>query len=140
RSMVQSLFLDRFKLVVHRETKEAPVYLLTIAKSGIKVHEGGGVKLNGSIQIGPSGKPDWADGWTMSDAATYLSNYTDRLIVDRTRLTGRYGISLDFSLSGTDDRPSIFTAVQEQLGLKLEAGKAPIEMLIIDHIEKPDAN
>jgi uncharacterized protein (TIGR03435 family) len=47
---------------------------------------------------------------------------------------------LDFSLSDKDDRPSIFTALQEQLGLKLEAGKAPIEMLIIDHIQKPDAN
>jgi uncharacterized protein (TIGR03435 family) len=140
RLMVQALFVDRFKLAVHREMKESSVYLLTTAKNGTKLREGGGVKLNGSVQIGPLGKPDWPDGWTMSEAATYLSNYTDRPIVDRTGLTGRYGIALDFSRSNNDDRPSIFTAVQEQLGLKLDAGKAPIEMLIIDHIQKPDAN
>ena len=114
--------------------------LLTIAKNGTKLRAGGGVRLNGSVQLGQSGKPDWPDGWTMSEVAGYLSNYIGRPIVDRTGLTGRYGISLDFWLSNKDDRPSIFTAVQEQLGLKLDAGKAPIEMLIIDHIQKPDAN
>jgi uncharacterized protein (TIGR03435 family) len=76
----------------------------------------------------------------MSELASYLSNYTDRLVLDRTGLQGRYGVTLDFSLRDGDDRVSIFTAVQEQLGLKLEVGKALVETLVIDHIERPDEN
>ena len=140
RLMVQSLFADRFKLVAHRQTKDSSVYLLTIAKNGPKVHPGGGVRLNGGVQIGASGKPDWPDGWTMDRLAVYLSDLTERVVVNRTGLAGNYGITLDFSRADGDDRPSIFTAVQEQLGLKLETGKAPVEVLVIDHIEKPGEN
>jgi uncharacterized protein (TIGR03435 family) len=140
RVMVQSLFADRFKLVTHWEMRESAVYLLSIGKNGTKLREGGGVKLNGSVQIGASGKLDWPNGLPMPILARILSGYTDRPVVDRTNLPGTYGITLDFSLSDGDDRPSIFTAVQEQLGLKLEAGKAPIDMLVIDHIEKPSPN
>jgi uncharacterized protein (TIGR03435 family) len=140
RLMVQSLFADRFKLVAHLEMKESSVYLLTIGKNGPKLREGGGVKLNGSIQAGASGKPDWADGWTASELAAHLADFAGRPVVDRTGLAGRYGVTLDFSRADGDDRPNIFTAVQEQLGLKLDAGKAPIEMLVIDHIEKPGEN
>jgi uncharacterized protein (TIGR03435 family) len=140
RLMVQSLFVDRFKLAAHREMKESSVYLLTIGRNGTKLHEGGGVKLNGGVQVLASGKPQWPDGLTMSGLAGILSNYTDRPVVDRTGLQGTYGITLSFSLTVGDDRASIFTAVQEQLGLKLDSGKAPIEMLIIDHIQKPDRN
>ena len=138
--MVQSLFADRFKLVAHREMKESPVYLLTIAKTGSKLHPGGAVRFNGGVQGDASGKPDWPDGMTMSQLAGILSNYTDRLVVDRTGLTGTYGITLDFSLTDRDDRPSIFTAVQEQLGLKLEPTKAPVEVLVIDSVNKPSEN
>jgi uncharacterized protein (TIGR03435 family) len=138
--MVQSLFVDRFKMRVRRELRESQAYLLIIAKNGPKLQTGGGIKLNGGVQIGPSGKPQWADGWTMSELASYLSNYTDRLVLDRTGLQGRYGVTLDFSLRDGDDRVSIFTAVQEQLGLKLEVGKALVETLVIDHIERPDEN
>jgi uncharacterized protein (TIGR03435 family) len=72
--------------------------------------------------------------------ARILSGYTDRPVVDRTGLEGSYGVTLDFALADRDDRPSIFTAVQEQLGLKLESGRAPIEMLVIDRIERPGTN
>jgi len=140
RLMVQSLFKERFKLRVHREAKESSVYILSVAKNGTKFRVGGPVKLNGGVQVDPSGKPDWPDGLTMGALATILSNYTDRPVVDRTGLSEKYGITLDFSLRDGDERPSIFTAVQEQLGLKLEAGRSPIEMLIIDHIEKPEEN
>jgi uncharacterized protein (TIGR03435 family) len=140
RLMAQSLFVDRFRLAVHRESKQSSVYLLTIGKGGMKLHVGNRVKLNGGVQMGASGKPQWPDGWTMSDLAMYLSNYTDRPVVDHTGLNGRYEINLDFSLSDQDNRPSIFTAVQEQLGLKLDAGQAPVEMLIVDHIQKPEPN
>ena len=76
----------------------------------------------------------------MARLAAYLSDMTGRPVVDRTALEGSYGITLSFSRSNTDDAPSIFTAVQEQLGLKLEPGKAPVDLLVIDHIEKPGAN
>ena len=140
RLMVQALFVDRFKLTAHMEMKESPVYLLTIGKKGTKLREGGGVKLNGSVQVGASGKPEWPDGWTMSVLAGYLSNFTGRPVVDRTGLAGTYGITLDFSRMDGDEGPSVFTAVQEQLGLKLDGGKAPIEVLVIDHIDKPTMN
>lgn len=140
RLMLQKLFVDRFRLAVHRQMKESPVYLLVVGKNGTKLREGGGVKLNGSVEVGASGKPVWEGGWTMSSLALHLSDFAGRPVIDRTGLTGSYGIDLSFSRSDGDDRPSVFTAVQEQLGLKLEAGKAPIEVLVIDHIERPSAN
>jgi uncharacterized protein (TIGR03435 family) len=140
RLMVQSLFADRFKLAAHLEMKESSVYLLTIGKNGVKLREGGGVKFGGSTEVDASGKLAYAEGWTMTQLASRLVDFTGRPVVDRTGLAGKYGITLDFSRADGDDRPSIFTAVQEQLGLKLEAAKAPVEMLIIDHIEKPGGN
>ncbi len=129
RLMVQSLLRDRFKLAQHRETREASVYFLTVGMSGVRMHEGGQVRIYKSVQIGASGKPDWPDGWTTPQLAGHLSDYVDRPVVDRTGLDGKYGVELEFSRGDGDDRPGIFTAVQDQLGLRLEAGKAPIEML-----------
>ncbi len=139
RLMVQSLFADRFKLRTHFEMREAPVYALTISKNGTKLHEGGSVKINGGTEYsGP--KLKWPDGLTMPVFASILSGYTDRPVVDRTGLQGTYGITLNFSVADGDGETSIFTAVQEQLGLKLDTARAPIEMLVIDHIERPDPN
>jgi uncharacterized protein (TIGR03435 family) len=90
--------------------------------------------------MGASGKAEWPDGWTMTKLASYLSGVAGRPVVDRTGLAGTYGIELEFSTREGDDRPSIFTALQEQLGLRLDAGKAGIEMLVIDHIERPSGN
>jgi uncharacterized protein (TIGR03435 family) len=141
REMVRSLFIDRFKLVAHREMRESSVYLLTVGRGGAKLREGGGVRLNGGVQIGALGTPEWPDGWTMSALADYLSYFAGRPVVDRTGLSGTYGITLDFSREDADhDRPSIFTAVQEQLGLKLDSGNAPVEVLVIDSVQKPSAN
>jgi uncharacterized protein (TIGR03435 family) len=140
RLMVQSLLRDRFRLAQHRETREAPVYFLTLGKSGLKMHEGGQVRINKSVQVDSTGKPDWPDGWTMPSLAAHLSDYVDRPVLDRTGRAGKYGVELEFSRRDGDDRPSIFTAVQDQLGLRLEAGKAPIDMLVIDHIEKANGN
>ena len=139
RLMVQSLLADRFKLTAHREPRESNVYFLTIAKTPLKFPEGGEVRVNG-LQLEATGKPTWPDGITMSQLASILSGRTDRPVIDRTGLQGKYGVRLEFSLADGDDRPSVFTAVQEQLGLKLEPGRAQIEMLVIDHIEKPTPN
>jgi uncharacterized protein (TIGR03435 family) len=138
--MVQSLLADRFKLTTHREMKDSSVYLLTVAKTGAKLHEGGGVELNGSIEVGDDGMPIWAAGWNMASLAGHLSDWAGRPVVDRTGLAGTYGITLNFSVADNDDRPNIFTAVQEQLGLKMESGRAPIGVLVIDHVERPSVN
>jgi uncharacterized protein (TIGR03435 family) len=138
--MVQSLFADRFKLTMHKEQKETSVYFLIVGKNRTKLHLGGGVKLNGSVQVNATGKPEWPDGWTMSMLSSYLSDFAGRPVLDHTGLTGEFGIVLDFSRNETDDKPTVFSAVQDQLGLKLSSGKSPVEMIVIDHIEKPIAN
>jgi uncharacterized protein (TIGR03435 family) len=140
RLMLRSLFIERFKLSTHWEMKDAPVYFLTTAKNGTKPHEGGAVRINGGVQLGAQGTPVWPEGLTMPLLADILSGYTDRPVVDRTGLQGAYGVTLNFSLTNRDDQPSIFTAVQEQLGLKLDPARAPVEVLVIDHIQKPDPN
>jgi uncharacterized protein (TIGR03435 family) len=143
RQMVQSLLAERFKLATHTETREASVYFLTASKTH-KMPPGGGpnggVKFNGSVQVGDDGVPTWRDGLSMAALASYLSDWSGRPVIDRTGIEGKYGVTLDFSHRDGDDRPSVFTAVQEQLGLKLEPGRAPIEVMVIDHIERPSGN
>jgi uncharacterized protein (TIGR03435 family) len=139
RQMLQALFVERFKLASHRESKEMPVYLLVAAKGGSKLKAGGEVRLNGGVMYDDD-KPSFPNGWKMGQLASYLSDFAGRPVVDRTELPATYGITLDFSRNDTDGKPSVFTAVQEQLGLRLESGKAPIEVMMIDHIEKPSGN
>ncbi|MDP9049465.1 MAG: TIGR03435 family protein [Acidobacteriota bacterium] len=156
--MLQSLLADRFKLVVHTETKDAPIYELTLAKSGPKFHEttpgdtfASGVKgLDGQTHIG---YPMMTALGQLTGQATPIGSIIDfltqtlhRPIVDKTGLTGKYDIALQWTPdntpadSPTAGGPSIFTAIQEQLGLKLESTKGPVETLVIDHIEKPSEN
>ena len=137
RLMVQSLFADRFKLRTHRESRNARVYLLLVGKNGPKLRGRGPVIINGGRQIEENGRPTWPNGLTMSQLSGILASYTDRPVLDRTGLEGPYAVTLDFSVTDDDGRVNLFTAVQEQLGLKLEAGRAPVEMLVIDHIERP---
>jgi uncharacterized protein (TIGR03435 family) len=139
RLMLQSLFIDRFKLLTHRQAKDAPVYVLTIGKNGSKLREGGTVRING-LEFRDSGKPKWPNGVKTGEFARIISRYTDRPVLDRTGLQGSYGATLTFSLSDGDGKPNIFAAVQDQLGLKLEASRALIEMLVIDRIQRPDPN
>jgi uncharacterized protein (TIGR03435 family) len=144
--MLQELLADRFKLKVHHETKELPVYALAIAKGGLKIKEsqdaaGAGLTMrmgqNGGWQIDGHGMA--IESLTMS-----LTNEVGRLIVDKTGLTGKYDITLKWtpdSQQGTaDSGPSIFAALEEQLGLKLESTKGPVDTIVVDHVEKPQAN
>lgn len=138
---LQSLLEDRFKLSLHRETREEPVYDLMVAKGGAKL------KIAGADETGGY---DMVRGRFRSFAvpleylAGSLANVLGRRVNDRTGLAGKYDYTLTFT---PDDEatpdvngPSIFTALQEQLGLKLESAKEPVEVLVIDHVEKPDAN
>jgi uncharacterized protein (TIGR03435 family) len=149
RQMVQALLEDRFQLKIHRETRERGVYFLVIAKNGPKLREvkqdapqtGGGVRINRALMQAPSEK-EAPKGWSAAKLAGYLAGLPDvgRPVLDKTGLTGIYAFSLEFSRKEGDDRPAIFTAVQDQLGLKLDAGKAPLEMLVIDHVQRASGN
>jgi uncharacterized protein (TIGR03435 family) len=140
RTMVQSLLADRFQLKFHRETKEQPIYALVVAKNGPKFQE---VKAAGrGVGIGGQGRLN-ANGADMATFASALSGKLGRSVVDRTGLKGFY----DFLLTWTPDEaqadtpgPSLFTAIQEQLGLKLESTKGPVEVLVVDRAERPSEN
>lgn len=147
---LRSLLAERFGLVVHHEIGEQPVYLLTIAKNGPKL-----VPVSA-----PTGPPRKEEGRGHSQGfavpiemiVVTLSNATNLPVIDKTGLTGRFDYTLNWdptstSLSANPDapppdtsKPTIFTAVQEQLGLRLEAGKAPADVVVLDHVDHPSAN
>jgi uncharacterized protein (TIGR03435 family) len=141
RLMLQSLLADRYKLKVHYETKEIPVYALVVAK--------GGFKLKPNTQTGNStssmgGGEFTSKSMPIAGLAVTLSGEAGRIIEDKTGIEGSYDITLHWApeqeRASDDSRPSIFTALQEELGLKLEPTKAPEKILVIDHIEKPSDN
>jgi uncharacterized protein (TIGR03435 family) len=145
--MMQALFADRIQLKIHHETRELPTFALVIAKGGLKK---GGLKMtdvktedwystdNGKIQTIES------KGISMKSLVVQLSQQMGHIVVDQTGLRGLYAFTLKFSsnLDATADssEPSIYIALQEQLGLKLVPTKAPVDVLVIDHVEKPSAN
>jgi uncharacterized protein (TIGR03435 family) len=149
RLMVQSLLADRFQLKVHREMRELPVYALVVARNGPKL------KLAGELAPGEHGGYLIGGGFmqarktSAADLAKGLTIMVDRPVLDRTSLAGDYEFKLQFDQSSTgratatpgDPRqPSIFTAVQEQLGLRLEPQRAKVEILVIDSVERPSPN
>ncbi|MEP7353852.1 MAG: TIGR03435 family protein [Acidobacteriota bacterium] len=136
--MVRELLQTRFKLAFHWETRQIPVYNLVIAKSGSKLRpaSGRGARINGSI-FHVDGMEMAAFRGTLA-AATF--NHGPRPIVDHTGLTGKYDFVLDYSFRPEDGKADIFTAVQEQLGLKLEPGEETRQVMVVDHIERPDPN
>jgi uncharacterized protein (TIGR03435 family) len=147
--MLQALLADRFKLVVRHETKEVPVYALITAKGGPKLHRSDppeseiatprtparaiGTESRGGYIFKNESMPDFA--WALSR----MAGIGDRVVIDDTGLKGNYDFDLTFGRNSPGE-PSIFSALQEQLGLKLESRKAPVEFLIIDHVETPSDN
>jgi uncharacterized protein (TIGR03435 family) len=180
KQMVQSLLADRCKLAFHRETKELPIYALTVANGGPKLQE---VKKEDIVQPGPPpngpkpGGPDVPYKGRMMRMgrgqingqqvplqflADTLSRQLGRTVLDETGLKGIYNFNLQWTpdesqgqmFKGAPDGkepgdgapppessgPSVFTAIQEQLGLKLESQKGPVEIFVIDHVERPTEN
>ena len=162
QSVLQSLLVDRFGLKLSHETKQLPVYNLVIAESGLKIHEAtpGDTYANGII--GADGLPagphagSGQDGHLavqalpMSTLADTLSQQLGLAVVDRTGLTGDYDFTLDWTPGATSDRqgvtnssgqesspPAIFTAIEQQLGLKLELQDVPTDFLVIEQAQKP---
>jgi uncharacterized protein (TIGR03435 family) len=147
RVMVRELLKERFSLTTHEETRVLPVYILVLAKGGAKFqpsdHSGTRIDV-GRSRIHVQGSDD-----TIGLLARELAQSQGRLVVNRTGLTGRYDLTLRWTpdetplLNGEPDPnapPGLFTAIQDQLGLKLESGKGPVPVLVIDHIEPPSAN
>jgi uncharacterized protein (TIGR03435 family) len=152
--LIRSLLEDRFQLRARRENREMPIYRLSVAQGGPRF----GPAKEGSCGTEPAISPREimrSCGYNMLSTATFdmlaapiaklvgaLSSLTGRRVIDETGLTGTYSLHLDFAPEQSNDssRPSIFTAVQEQLGLRLESSRGPIETLVIESIEKPTEN
>ena len=155
--MVQSLLQDRFKLATHRESKQLPIYALVVAKGGPKFKPATGdqqakITINGTPAriAGPPGAAKPPAGWTMQQLINILSvpaftGGSGRPLFDETGLQGPFVFDLNFAMVGPNgqplsDAPDLFTALEQQLGLRLEDRKEPVQMLVFDHFEKPDAN
>ena len=137
--MMQLLLADRFALRARREQRELPVYNLVVAKGGSKLKESSSTEnLSFSMGLGRiNGK-----AVSIQSLVVNLSNPAGRLVVDKTGLTGKYEVTLTWAWNDDPNStaPSIFTALQDQLGLKLEPAKAPVDVVVIDHIERPSEN
>lgn len=149
--MLQPLLAERLKLKIHHESRDFPVFLLVVDKHGLKLHESTPVDT-GNLGFGidctfrnGSGSLT-ARGCQASSLTGLLQSAAGRIILDRTGLTGHYNMELRWTPdNGTIDAsavpgPSIFTALPEQLGLKLEPSTAPLDVLVIDSAEKPSEN
>jgi uncharacterized protein (TIGR03435 family) len=149
-AMLRNLLAERFRLTLHCRTKTLPVYFLVVGKNGSKLKPmeqslpvpfelysnfhmapvaGGGTELRGYGNLGQ-----------LSD---FLSRLVERPVVDRTGIEGAFDLRLFCAIDGfpgSDTSPSVFDALQSQLGLKLEARTSPLDITVVDHVEKPSAN
>jgi len=159
KMMIQKLLADRFQLKFHFEKRELPVYAVGITKTGAKII---------SSQDDPKGYPGWNFGRSaagtaltfrnspMSQVTAILQNFLDKPVVDQSGLSGRYDFTVTFTLDpaqaarlggaplpaadNPDAAPDVFAAFQQQLGLKLESTKAPVDVMVIDNVQKPSEN
>ncbi|HLH18508.1 MAG TPA: TIGR03435 family protein [Bryobacteraceae bacterium] len=138
RLAMQSLLAERYQLALHKESREMSAYALLVSKSGPKLARS---DYNGSSSKGGRGKLT-CRGISMDRLASLLSSRFDLPVVDQTALPGKFDFTLEWSPDETGDSggPTIFTALQEQLGLKLESRHVPVEILVIDRAEKPGEN
>ena len=145
-AMLQGLLAERFKLALHRETRVIEAYVIEVGKGGPKLEKG-----DGGASATSNGRGDLAvSNTTMDRFAEVLSRQMDLPVVNHTGLEGVFHLRLQWAPEAgaaakppdgaPADKPSIFTAIQEQLGLRLRAQKVPVEVLVIDHVEKPTEN
>jgi uncharacterized protein (TIGR03435 family) len=135
--MVRPLLAERFKLAVHTETKDLPVYDLVVGKRGSKLHPAA-ADAQGNSRMG--GGSFTAERISMPRFSSILSSIVDRPVLDKTGLDGDFAVKFDWLPRDPDGGPSIFTALEDQLGLKLESRRGPVENLVIDHVERPSGN
>jgi uncharacterized protein (TIGR03435 family) len=150
REMIAKLLADRFGLKFHRETRELPVYAIRIARSGPKLAlaahpERKPIEESSNGGHGPTDRILTYNSAPISYFVMVQQLWSDRPLVDQTGLTGKYDFVLRYTAdeahsTDPDAAPGLFTAVQQQLGLKFEPAKAPIEVFVIDHVERPGEN
>jgi uncharacterized protein (TIGR03435 family) len=154
-AMLQQVLTERFNLKAHSEDRIQPIYSLVVAKQGRLVktppsaddkNSGGGTRRSGSGQFTLK-----ASNYSMASLVAQLRGIVGRMVVDNTGLTGGYDVKLDWTLDDSvptsvsakasgSSAPSIFTALEEQLGLKLVPTKGPVEVLVVDHVDTPSEN
>ena len=147
------LIEERFHLKIRHETKEQSVYLLTVDKQGMKMPLHDAADLVHEPFAGNPFRGITGNNVTMNYLAFFLSRGLDMNVLDRTNLADHYDVKLQyipepppggFRLNGevmpTPEGPDLYTALREQLGLKLEKGKGPVDFLVVEHVEKPSEN
>ncbi len=137
--MVQTLLADRFHLAFHREIRQLPIYTLTVGKGGHKLQAAdSSASTDGTLRKGHL----VTKRMSMTGLANFLTFGLKRPVTEETGLKGDFAFTLEWApgLAESDDGPSLFAAVQEQLGLRLESKRGPIEVLVIDHVERPSEN
>lgn len=150
RTMLRALLADRFHLQIRSEKRELPVYALVVAPGGPKMEKNTDQpytmtnRTNSVVRATNQAKWGFTKT-TMSQFAADLSGQIaaadlERQVIDKTNLTGEYDFILKWTADPKFDGPSIFSAIQEQLGLKLQPDKAPVEVMVIDHVEQPSTN
>jgi uncharacterized protein (TIGR03435 family) len=144
RLMLQTLLAERFRLAAHKESRPIQAYALTVDKAGPKFQK---AKDDGEPRQQLKGR--FTRQWTSTSMALLIDSVSDAMqapVIDETGLAGNYDFALDLTpyMPPAGERPDVaqmmVTAIREQLGLKLESRRAPIEVLVVDHIEKPSAN
>jgi uncharacterized protein (TIGR03435 family) len=140
--LLLALLEDRFHLKFHRETRERPVYWLVVQKNGPKLKPHG--QAEGAMSDNSNGTKTVmkATKMSMQSLAGALSRQTGQTVEDHTGVAGDFDIELEWDSNQTPDStgPSIFTAVQEQLGLRLNPAKGQVEAIVVDHVERPSEN
>lgn len=143
KPLLRSLLAERFGLRFHRETKEGLIYALVVSKEGPKLREGAASEQPGiNTRKAPGDARMQGTREPISILAFNLANQLGRFVVDKTSLPGAYDWVLEWDPdpNAESTRPSLFTAVQQQLGLKLESQKGPMELFVIDHAERASQN
>jgi len=140
KEMLRTLLMERFKLQFHHETRDVSGFALLVAKGGLKIIEDREENGDGpSMRGGP-------DGMTLhrkqplARFANFISGSVGGPVIDKTGRTGTFSFSFQLPRSSDPASPSIFTAIQEQLGLRLEPLKVPADFIVLDHVERPTPN
>jgi len=147
QGMIKVVLAERFGLKDHPETRELPIYALVVVKGGSKLKDAAD-PANSSRES--SNHTLTATGTSTLRLSAFLSDRLHRVVVDKTGLTGTYDFTLKWSpdeaageapaATGASQLPSLFTALQEQLGLKLESAKGPVDTIVVDKVEMPSEN
>lgn len=149
-AMLRTLLSDRFKLAIHHESKTLAIYALVVGKNGSKLKPmdenlPAPFEMYSNFSIGPhpGGGSELSGFGSLGQFADFLSRVAERPVVDRTGIVGNFDLRLFCAMDGFpgfETSPSVFDAVQSQMGLKLESANSPVEITFVDHVQRPTGN